>query len=272
MKKRILKIAAFITALALIIGVSAFANSLVGNPISKALAKNAAEKHIEKAYGGKNFETERIGFSFKDGYYHAFITLPGSIDSDFTLMIDMWGKVCIDTYEDRVLTGWNTADRIGRDYRKKVNEILESRAFPYDEHIGYGDIEFIPEQYKDDPNVPEYAIITESLTRDAFYDVNELGAKAGKLTIYIDDDMVTVERMAEILLDIKGIFDNASVKFHAIDCVLSYPGQEEGSSRGERIEVMDFLYSEIYEDSMAERVAAYDEAAKKYHAQQDLEK
>ena len=268
MKKLILKSAALVVAVGLIAFVCVFANSLVGNPVSSALAK----KYITEAYGDKNFEIERITFSFKDGCYHAFITSPGSIDSDFTLVIDMWGSLCIDTYEDRVLTGWNTADRIGRDYRKKVDEVLESRIFPYDEHIGYGDIEFISSKYKDDPHVPEYAIITESLMRDAFCDVNELGAKAGKLTIYIDDDTVTTERMAEILLDIKKIFDNASVKFHAVDCVLTYPRQEEGANSEERVEVMDFLYSEIYEDGMTERVAAYDEAAKKYHAKQDAEK
>ena len=48
MKKRVLKVAALVTAIMLIIGVCLFANSLVGNPISKALAKNTAEKYIEK--------------------------------------------------------------------------------------------------------------------------------------------------------------------------------------------------------------------------------
>ena len=48
MKKRILKIAAFVFAIALIVGVCVFANALVGNPISKAMATNTAEKHIEK--------------------------------------------------------------------------------------------------------------------------------------------------------------------------------------------------------------------------------
>ena len=50
MKKRILKIAALVLAVVLIIGVCLFANSLVGNPISKALAENTAEKYIKEAY------------------------------------------------------------------------------------------------------------------------------------------------------------------------------------------------------------------------------
>ena len=116
MKKRILKIAAFVFAIALIVGVCVFANALVGNPISKAMATNTAEKHIEENYGDKDYEIERVTFSFKDGYYHAFIYSPSSIDSDFTILVDMWGKLRYDTYEDRVLSGGNTADRISRDY------------------------------------------------------------------------------------------------------------------------------------------------------------
>ena len=273
MKKRILKIAAFVFAIALIVGVCIFANALVGNPISKAMATNTAEKHIEENYGDKDFEIERVTFSFKDGYYHAFIYSPSSIDSSFTLMIDMWGKLRYDTYEDRVLSGGNTADRISRDYRAVVDKVLDSQAFPYNEHIGYGDFDFYPRVHLEEYSVPEYALITEDLTLDAFYDVNELGAKHGKLTIYIDDDTVSYERLAEILLDVRSIFDDAGVKFYVIDCVLEYQKNEDSSKKQEgRVEVREFLYAYIYEDGMVERVKASDEAAKAYYAEQDAEK
>ena len=273
MKKRILKIAAFIFAIALIVGVCVFANGLVGNPISKAMATNTAEKHIEENYGDKDFEIERVTFSFKDGYYHAFIYSPSSIDSSFTLMIDMWSKLRYDTYEDRVLSGGNTADRISRDYRAVVDKVLDSQAFPYNEHIGYGDFDFYPRVHLEEYSVPEYALITEDLTLDAFYDVNELGAKHGKLTIYIDDDTVSYERLAEILLDIRRIFDDSGVKFYVIDCVLEYQKNENSSKKQEgRVEVREFLYADIYEDGMVERVKASDEAAKAYYAEQDAEK
>ena len=273
MKKRILKIAAFVFAIALIVGVCIFANALVGNPISKAMATNTAEKHIEENYADKDFEIERVTFSFKDGYYHAFIYSPSSIDSDFTILVDMWGKLRYDTYEDRVLSGGNTADRISRDYRAVVDKVLDSQAFPYNEHIGYGDFDFYPRVHLEEYSVPEYALITEDLTLDAFYDVNELGAKHGKLTIYIDDDTVSYERLAEILLDIRRIFDDSGVKFYVIDCVLEYQKNEDSSKKQEgRVEVREFLYADIYEDGMVERVKASDEAAKAYYAEQDAEK
>ena len=273
MKKRILKIAAFVFAIALIVGVCVFANALVGNPISKAMATNTAEKHLEENFADKDFEIERVTFSFKDGYYHAFIYSPSSIDSSFTLMIDMWGKLRYDTYEDRVLSGGNTADRISRDYRAVVDKVLDSQAFPYNEHIGYGDFDFYPRVHLEEYSVPEYALITEDLTLDAFYDVNELGAKHGKLTIYIDDDTVSYERLAEILLDVRSIFDDAGVKFYVIDCVLEYQKNEDSSKKQEgRVEVREFLYADIYEDGMVERVKASDEAANAYYDEQDAEK
>ena len=272
MKKRILKIAALVFAMVLIVGVCIFANGLVGNPISKAVATNTAEKHLEETYGDKDFEIERVFYSFKDGYYHAFIYSPSSIDSDFTILIDMWGKMRYDTYEDRVLSGGNTADRIGRDYRETVDKVLDSQAFPYNAHIGYGDFKFYPREHLKEHTVPEYALITEDLTLDAFYDVNELGAKHGMLTIYIEDNTVTVERLSKILLDIKTIFDNAGVKFYMIDCVLEYPKLEGGKRREERVEVMNFLYTDIYEDGMVERVKSSDEAAGAYYDEQDAEK
>ena len=272
MKKRILKIAALVFAIVLIVGVCIFANGLVGNPISKAVATNTAEKHLEETYADKDFEIERVFYSFKDGYYHAFIYSPSSIDSDFTILIDMWGKMRYDTYKDRVLSGGNTADRIGRDYRETVDKVLDSQAFPYNAHIGYGDFKFYPREHLKEHTVPEYALITEDLTLDAFYDVNELGAKHGMLTIYIEDNTVTVERLSKILLDIKTIFDNAGVKFYMIDCVLEYPKLEDGKRREERVEVMNFLYTDIYEDGMVERVKSSDEAAGAYYDEQDAEK
>jgi len=272
MKKKVLKIIALVVAIALIVGVCVFANALVGNPISKWVATSTAEKHLEDEYNEKDFEVERVTFSFKDGYYHAFIQSPSSIDSSFTVDIDMWGNLKYDHYEDRVLTGWNTADRIGRNYREKVDAILDSQTFPYDEHIGYGDIAFIEREFLNNPDVPEYAIVTEELTIDAFYDVNELGSKAGKLTIYLDDDTVSHERLTELILDTRKIFDNAGVKFYCLDFVLEYPKQVDSGKKEGRVEVRNFLYTDIYEEGMLERVKASNDAANAYYQEQDMEK
>ena len=270
--KKILKTVVVIISIALVIGVCVIVNAFVGNPISKHIATNTAEKHLEEKYCDRDFEIEKVIYNLKDGNYHAFIKSPSSIDSHFTILIDMWGELKIDNYEYSVLTGWNTANRLGNEYREKVDEILDSQSVPYAVDIGFGDIEFIPTEYAKDPSVPDYAIIIEDLKLDGKYDINELGSKAGKLTIYIDDETVSYERLAELILEVKKIFDDAKVKFYALDFVLEYPKDENGTIKEGRVEVMDFLYSDIYEDGILERVKESDKAAREYYAEQDAKK
>ena len=261
--KKILKIIALLFAAALILVLCVFANAFFGNPISKALAKNAAEKHLEENYANQDFKIDSVSFSFKDTSYHAYIYSPSSIDSNFTIFIDMLGKMQYDSYEDRVLSGWNTADRISSEYRAAVDQVLNSKDFPYNEYIGFGEFEFYPKVHLEEFSVPEYALICEDLKFDGLYDVKDLGAKHGKLTIHIEDNAVSIEALSEILLGIKKEFDEAEVPFYVIDCVL------ESFDREERVEVREFIYADLYEEGMVERVKASDEAAKAYYAEQD---
>lgn len=272
MKKRILKILALCAGIILILGVCIFANSLVGNPISKALATSTAKKHLKENYANTYYELGDVSYSFKDGYYHAQVFSPRSIDSSFSLLINGLGELRYDYYENNVTNGWNTAYRLRDDYRKTVDTLIESDSFPYAVILGYGDLEFITAEYKDMPDIPEYALLTNDLTLDSYYNVNELGKKAGVLTLYIADETVSEERLAEILLGIRECFDRAGVGFYIIDCVLEYPQNENAEYRYGNVEISEFLYSDIYADGLVERVKAAAEKTENYYAEQDAEK
>lgn len=269
MKKKILKIAAFAVALALIVGVCLFANSLVGNPISKLLATNTAKQYIKENYPNKDYQLDGVTFNFKFVCYNAYFTSPSSPDSSFTLMLGMDGKIVHDYYEDHVTNRGNTARRLEAEYRAAVSKVLDDPAFPYNSHIAYGELQFIPEEFKNAEGVPPYALVTNELELDGIYDINKLGAKAGKLTIYVYDDTVTAERLAEIVLDIRKMLDYAEVSFYIMDCVLEYPKPESGQWQQGRVEVMDFLYENIYEEGMVERVQASNDAANRYYDEMD---
>ena len=273
MKKKILKIGALVLAIVLIIGVCLFANALIGNPISKALAKKTAEKHIQQVYGDRDYELNEVTYSFKDGYYHATVSSPASMDTYFTLSINSFGKLRYDNYEYQVTNGWNTAHRLGDEYRKIVETVINSSSFPYHHSLGYGELVFVSREDKElIPEVADYALITNELKTDAYYNVNELGAQSGKLTLYIDERTVSAERLAEILLGIRECFDEAGVGFYAIDCVLEYTQNEDAEYQYGRVEVMELLYADIYEEGMVERVKASNDAANAYYAAQDAEK
>lgn len=270
MKRKALKIIALILAVALIGGIAFFANALVGNPLSKYLANRSAEKYISEVYPEKDFMVREIFYDFKTGNYYAKIYSPRSIDSSFRLYIDFFGKIYYDTYEDKVLTGQNTADRINNEYREAVDRVLNSTLFPYNSNIGYGDIEFIPEEYKDNYDVPSYAIVTETLISDEIYDINEMGRKAGHLVIYVADDELTEEKMAETLLSLKDIFNKSGVSFYAIDCVIeSRKTDAPPSTDIKQIEVRNFLCSDIYEENLARRVKKSIDETKAYHEEMD---
>lgn len=273
MKKKWLKIAALVAALIMITGLCWFANALVGNPVSKWLAARTAEKHLEEVYGDTDFEIERIGFNFKDTDYYAHIKSPSSEDSSFSLRIDMLGNLLLDTYESRVLYGGNTQNRLYMEYRALVDEVLEALDYPFTSFIAYGDLKVgfqAPDVEVGVPYWPESYVILDKVELDKQYDIRELAKTAGYLVIYVEDDIVTVERAAEVLLELKEVFDRRNVPFYAIDFVLEYPRKEEGGTIKEgRVNVEGFLRSDIYEEGLAERVRMADEELNAYYAEQD---
>jgi len=273
MKKKWMKIAALIVALLIIAGLCVFANALVGNPVSKWLATRTAEKHLEEVYGDMDFEIEKIGFNFKDTDYYAHIMSPSSEDSSFSLRIGMWGQLLLDTYESRVLSGNNTQNRLYMEYRALADTVLEAPDYPFTSFIAYGDLQVgfrpadveLPADY-----YPEHYYIMEELVLDKKYDIRELAKKAGCMVVYVEDDVVTIERAAEVLLELKEVFDRKNVPFYSIDFVLEYPRKPEGGTIKEgRVNVEGFLYSDIYEEGLVERIRMADEKLNAYYEEQD---
>ena len=265
----IFRISALVVAVVITSVAGFFVNGLVGNPVSYLLAKRTAEQHIAENYSDTDYLIENVSFSFKDGCYHAYVSSPSSDDSYFSITLGMGGGLMYDTYEDSIVGRRNTAFRLESKYRESVEEVLSSAAFPYKSDIGYGELLFVSRAKKAEYNAPDYALITDELILDGCYDVNKLGSVAGELTLYVCDETVSAERLAEILLDVKRIFDDSGVSFYVIDCILEHPKGEEGVRNSERVEVMDFLYGDIYEEGLAERVAESDRAANEYYAEQE---
>lgn len=269
-KKTVKKILITVIILFLVAVLAFFSNAFFGNPVSKALAKNSAEKYIALTYPDSDYELNNVSFNFKTTNYNAHIVSPGSIDSEFSLVYDMLGNLLADSYESSVTQRGNTSLRIGFAYREAVDAVLGSGAITYaDPHIGFGDIEFVPSQYKNEPSTPAYALVSDDLELDKEYDIKELAKKAGHLTIYVYDEEVSAERLAEMLLELRDAFDKADLPFYVIDFVLEYPRSEDGTQKEGRVEVMNFLYDDIYEKGLTERVERSNAKAVAYYAEMD---
>lgn len=277
-KKKLLKITALVMALALTAGLVLFANALVGNPVSKYLAKSGAEKHLEANYSDKDYCIDRVMYDFKSSCYHAFIESPSSPDSSFSLTIGFDGKIKWDNYENRVEGRFNTSQRINNEYRDAVDKVFESQTFPYKTHISFGDILFVEDVNLEQPYIPDYAIRMSSLELDGYYDIGELGKQAGELVVYINDGDISVKKLSEILLVIKDVMNRSGVEFKVIDCVLEPPKPEDGYkepggwSGEDRIEVEAFPCDDIYGEGIEERVAKAVEAKRALDEIRDYEK
>lgn len=248
-----------------------FGNAFLGNPLSRLLASRTAHTHLAAAYSESDFQIERINYSFKDGNYHAFVTSPSSMDTYFSLSIDMLGRLRMDTY-DSVVSGFNTARRLDDGYRALTDTVFDAPSFPYVSQIAFGELVIYPEEHLSVAGLdaPSYTLLQEDLVLDKVYDIAALGAQAGHLVIYIDSETVSVEQAAAMMIQIRQQFDQANVPFTAMDFTLQHPLPKEGGGRSdETVSVSHFLREEIYPEGMTDRVAQADRELKAYYAELD---
>ena len=272
MNKKFWKILAGITAAVIFLGLAWFANAFLGNPVSKALATRTARQYLSQTYGDTDFVIQDVSYSFKDGGYYAHVSSPTSIDSHFTFSLTMTGKLSYDSYEHDVLTGNNTAYRLDMAYRDLVDTVLESPSFPYTLHIAYGTLQFAGDWEVGNPcNFPD-AIPMAELELDRVYDLSELGSTGGHLVLYVEDDTVTVGRMAEILLDVKVRLDRAGIPFYAVDMTLMYPREEDDTRKEGSLSILGFLSEDITPEGLETRVQDACDATQAYWAEQDKER
>ena len=248
MNKKLLKIAAFVTATVLTIGLAFFANALVGNPVSKYLVKKSAQSHIEKTYPNENFYIKDTGYSFKENGYYVNVTCDKSLDKHFRLSYNSLGKLVYDSYEHDIKEKHNAVRRVFDEYWNLVKNVTESPTFPFDSDIGYGEL------FKGGVGMYDFPIDMPNKMSDLdfeidkIYDVRALGKDMGIITLYVEDDSVTEERFAQILLEVKNFFDYNNVPFYAVNLVLEPPRDSDGKRQGNDIRAEKICYSDITDD------------------------
>lgn len=274
MKRKILKIFALMLAIILIVGVCWFANALCGNPISKMLARRTAQTWLQGRFPDSDYYIEDVRFNFKDTNYYAHCRSRSSVDTQFTLYINMFGQGYYDTY-DSVLDGSVTARRLKMEYMELTDRVFESNVFPYSIVLYHGGLEIYPQEAISNPritDIPDYALVQEELILDKAYDIRQLGAQAGLLNIYVESETVSFEMAAQILLTVREKFDRVGVPFRAIYMTLKQPQPEDTTQTVELIRISDFLYEDIYAEGLEARIEAADAALKAYYAELDAEK
>lgn len=224
-----------------------------GNPVSYLRAVKTAQTHLAETYPGTDLRIERFNFDFIFGGYVAYVTSPSSIDTHFYLDIDTQGNRVSDTYERDVLNKSNTTIRLHQAYSALADPVFDDPSLSHFSFRFLSRLEFDCYQGGEDP--PSYVINSSELILDKEYDIRELGRQAGHLIVYVDSTTVNVELTASMMLTVKECFDRAGVPFAAMSFTLEYPMSAEGQRPDGAVRVRHFLYEDIYEDGIAERVA-----------------
>ncbi len=257
-------------AVLLAAGLVFFACAMFGNPVSEILVTKNAEKYISENWPDEGYVIEKIGYDFKTSDYYVEVKLEGSTDNHFTLYGGLNGKITFDTFDSAVKDKWNTAGRINDEYRKAVADAFGKEHFEFLCEIAFGDIAFAESDCSEEEDVPEYAISLDSLILDGEYDIYEMGKNAGCLTVYVSDDEVSAEKLAEILLAVKKLMGGEKIGFRAINCVLEHKAREGEDFSEERVEVMNFAFDDIYQEGLSERIEKADSEARAYYEKMNL--
>lgn len=238
------RITAAVIAFVMIAGLLFFANELVGNPVSYFLVKHNAEKYVAENYADEGYVLESVNYNWKVGSYYTYISKPGSEDNRFFVSYGINGKKGSDNYKISDQISGNVRTRLEMRYRELVNSVLESPSYPYSSDFSFGKLIFEPYDYEGRLDEEyDYALPKSILVPDGLYDITELGAKAGKLTIYVDaEGEETLQKTAETLLEINSLMERGGVTFYAIDFRYGF------------YRLNHFLRSDIYEDGLVERV------------------
>ena len=278
--KKIIKWLSIVLCTALMLTVLYFVFGFFGNPLSYLLAKHSANQYLEVNFGDSTFQVEDVGYNFKTGDYYAHMTALESQDSYFTVYFDSLGRYTYDTH-DSIKYGYNTYSRINEKYWDLVKSKLYEGNGVINSSIAFGDLkttEFEVFTYTDAEGVTQhyrvdkdYGLDISTLELDQEYDILALGQDYGRICLYVHDPEVTVERAAKLLLEVKNYLDANNVPFHGIDFHLCEPNNAEGQMTGEQITLFDFLYSDIYEDGLVDRVQEHWNAAREHYAIQDAE-
>lgn len=269
MKRKVKIVLAIIAVICLGFGLW-IANGFYGNPVSKMIAGNAAKKHIAATYADTDLVVDEVFYNFKSGDYEAKIKSPSSIDTHFTVSVNL-NKVRYDSYEDDVLSGWNTYIRIDSEYMKMVERIFDSPNFPIKSDIDFGTIPIEEIEYDTPFDQPDFGLKLAELELDKIYDVKEIAKTKGHIIYYAQDEDVSFEKASELLLLLKQLLDDAAVPFYAINFNLEKPRTEDGGPRPDNIWIntANFLYDDIVADGLAERLEKAHNELTEFYEEQD---
>lgn len=197
--KLAVRIVAGVIALILILGILFVTNAFVGNPISAMMANRAIERYVNQNYSFLDLEVEKAIYDFKSSGYMARANSKTSMDTKFAIYY-RYGKVQRDDYENYVLGGFNTLQRLSDEYSYIAKGIIA-------QELGFKDnrtmVTYNKDAYEDTKDIIKLDMkFDRTLTLDA------------EVIINIDLKNNSLEEVAEVLTEAHEVFLNNDCVFN----------------------------------------------------------
>ena len=186
-------------------------NAFFGNPVSKYLADRSTNKVITERYGDLDLSREKVIYNLKDGDYIVFLEDKNSVDSQFALHFDSFGRLVWDSYDDRISNTVMRFDRVVSQYGRSLEKQYD---FPYTITLSSWDKED-PEKY---------------LKVDQPVDVKHLPYKL-QAQAYGVGKNATAEEAMEVLQELQKIMDKEGL--HVIEYAINLVPEENRDEQGE---------------------------------------
>lgn len=189
--------------------------------IAETVIDPRAAQYIAQTYPGNDFEVSDAYYVFKDNCYRASVTSASSGDTRFHLDFDDDSlQMKYDSYEDYVLGGGNTFQRIQEDYNGLIKQALQGLPGI---HICQGEFCRYSETAGGTLYFSPNGLDGSTLELDRKYDVAAMGWDYGYITLTVleEEGNINLEHAAEVLAELDRILTEAGVGYYAVDFTLA---------------------------------------------------
>lgn len=260
-KKKVLKIAAVLTACLLLAGVLCVTNTITGYPVDYFVVNHALKEYMKENYGETDFVAGKPERMLKLGGFWVDVTSPSSPDTHFSLRFHCDGTLWQDSYAEDVENRGNVLWRLSQEYNTRCQELLEQSDFAASMFCNGSLLEAADEnQYQGKPGTYPLPLDPSQLKLDTSYDIPTLSAKHGMLYLHVESDSPTAETAAQALLDIRQVMEDGGLPFRCVELWVCLPDAWKVTGPKNGLHILNFGWDDIHEDGMLERTAAALEA------------
>ena len=243
-KRIFVKIIATVIILAFCALILDFINSFYGNPISKALAKNAAEKYINQNYKDLNMELQSAGYNFKFDYYCVHYQSANSIDTTFAVYVNSFGKVLSDDYEYEVANHFTTYRRFESELRK-----LGDRLFREELDYEISNALFMMKDKSEEDML--------KLTLDMPFSLESIPSEIDA-SITITDKDVSYEKMSEVLIRMAEVCHKENIPVSTYSVRIEYFDENEKTPEKTFLSIYDIPKEVLHAEDIPKALAELD--------------